>query len=56
MNKIAYTELSSPEPGAMCYPCSEYKGMVGCPDCGFDFCVFCTDGCEACGAEIDFSA
>jgi len=57
MNKVAYTALvPTTEVGAVCYPCSEYKGMVDCPECGSTFCTFCADGCEGCGAEIDWSA
>lgn len=58
MSKIAYSELSTTtELGAVCVPCSEYKGMVDCTECGSTFCLFCSDfGCEDCGAEIDYSA
>lgn len=53
---IRYTDLEiTTERGAICYPCSEYKGMVDCPNCGATFCVFCADGCPECGEEIVFS-
>ena len=56
MNKIRYSDLATTtEAGAMCHPCSEYKGMVDCPECGTTFCIMCADGCEGCGAEIDFT-
>lgn len=57
MNSIAYTALvPTTEVGAVCLPCSEYKGMVDCPECGDVFCVFCSEfGCESCGAAIDFT-
>ena len=55
---IKYSELvPTTEPGAMCYPCAEYKGMVDCPECGAMFCLFCSDfGCNDCGAWIDYSS
>ena len=57
MNEIKYSEIqSTTETGAVCYPCSEYKGMSDCPECGATFCIFCADGCDACGASINFSA
>lgn len=54
---MKYSELAgTTEVGAMCYPCREYKGMNDCTECGAVFCLFCMDGCESCGAEIDYSA
>lgn len=56
--KMKYSEMEiTTEVGAMCRPCGEYKGMVDCTECGSVLCLFCNEfGCEACGAEIDFSA
>lgn len=54
---IPYSTLDiTTEVGAICYPCSEYKGMVDCTECGATMCVFCMDGCPECGEEIDFSS
>lgn len=55
---VAYSSLSATtERGLMCYTCDDYKGFVDCPndECGMPFCITCTDGCESCGLEIDWS-
>ena len=50
-----YTLMPTTEVGAVCYPCSEYKGMVDCTLCGGTFCLFCADWCEDCGATVVYS-
>jgi hypothetical protein len=54
---IKYSTLEvTTEVGAICVPCSEYKGMVDCPECTATFCIFCQDGCPECGEVIDFTS
>lgn len=51
---INYSTLVST--GSICYPCNDMDGMVECPVCESEFCIFCMDGCESCGSAVDFSA
>lgn len=53
MDEIAYSALISVN--ALCIPCREYKGMMECPECGGEICVFCADHCEGCGLPINWS-
>ena len=51
-NTIAYSTITDLAlPFDLC--CDER--MMLCPSCGTELCVFCMDGCDVCGSEIDFT-
>jgi hypothetical protein len=52
---IAYSKIGYEfGPGAE-FCCDEVKAVCPTEACGASLCLFCQDGCESCGATIDFS-
>lgn len=55
---IAYKAITQMADGfdSYCAPCGDFY-VYDCPnECGGIFCVCCMDGCDECGAVIDFTA
>lgn len=50
---IAYSAIGYEFGPGYEFCCDEHKAC--CPSCGTSLCLFCQDGCDGCGASIDFS-